>query len=86
MIRLIGLALALFTGSAVAGELADCFNDDVDPATRFTSNEPETLRVTDADIAAMLNRIREHEARAVAEIEPESTLLARDNRGNLDPD
>ena len=86
MIRSIGLALALFTGSAAAGELADCFNDDVDSATRYTSSEPEVLRVTDADIAAMLDRIREHEAGAVAEIESGSTLLARDDRGKLDPD
>ena len=86
MIRAIGLVLALITGSATAGELADCFNDDIDAETRYTSNEPEVLRVTDADLTAMLERIREHEDRAVAGIEPESTFLVRNDSGQSTSD
>lgn len=77
MIRSIGLALALATGSAAAGELGDCFNDEIDSDIRYTSREPDALRITDADIAAMLERIRDHENRAFAHTETESTLLAR---------
>ena len=66
MIRSIGIALALTAGSAAAGESMDCFNDEVDAGTRYTSGEPEALRVTDADIERMLRRIRENESRAVA--------------------
>ena len=86
MIRSIGFALALFTGSVVAGELGDCFNDDVDTGTRYTRSETKSLRVTDADIAAMLDRIREHENRVVARFEPESTVLVRNDRARRAPD
>ena len=82
MSRSIVLVLAFFAGSATAGELADCFNDDIDPDIRYTSSEPEVLRITDADVAAMLERIRAHEDRAVAGIEPESTLLVRNESGH----
>lgn len=64
MVRPIGIALALIAGSAAAGEPMDCFNDEVDPDARYTSTTPEVLRVTDAEIAQMLLRIREHEERA----------------------
>jgi hypothetical protein len=66
MIRSISIALALVAGSATAGETMDCFNDETDAGVRYTSAEPEALRVTDADIEKMLRRIRENERRAVA--------------------
>jgi hypothetical protein len=65
MIRAIGIALTLLAGSATAGEPMDCYNDEVDPDVRYTSTEPDVLRVSDADIADMLARIRESESRPV---------------------
>lgn len=78
MIRSIGtvLALALVAGTAMAGELTDCFNDETDPDTRYTSTEPEILRVTDADIEKMLERIRAHEQRLIAQSEPDGAVVA----------
>jgi len=76
MIRSIGIALALVAGSATAGELMDCYNDETDPGTRYTSTEPEILRVTDADLSAMLRHIREHENRSVASAERDAALIA----------
>ena len=76
MIRSIGIALALIAGSATAGELMDCYNDETDPGARYTSTEPEILRVTDADLSAMLRHIREHEKRTVASAEGDSALIA----------
>lgn len=67
MIRSAGFALTLLAGSVAAGEPADCFNDEVDYDPRYSSAQPEVLRVTDAEIASMLRRIRESERRAVAE-------------------
>lgn len=66
MIRCIAVALLLAAGPAVAGEPMDCFNDEADAEPRYTSTQPEVLRVTDADIAAMLMRIRESERPPVA--------------------
>jgi hypothetical protein len=43
----------------------DCYNDEADAALRYTSVQPEVLQITDADIAAMLARIRESERPAV---------------------
>lgn len=74
MIRTISIALTLVAGTAAAGEPADCYNDERDTNTRYTSIEPEVLRVTDADILAMLVRAREHENRSVASDEPDSAL------------
>lgn len=65
MIRCIGIALALLAGPVLAGEQMDCFNDEVDESPRYTSAQPEVLRVTDADIEDMLRRVREHESRRV---------------------
>lgn len=67
MFRSAGLALTLLAGSVAAGELTDCFNDEIDLDARLTSAEPEVLRVTDADIGEMLRRIREAEKPAVAD-------------------
>ncbi len=64
MIRATGIALALVAGSAAAGEPMDCYNDEFDPAARYTSIQPDVLRVSDTEIAAMLVRIREHSERA----------------------
>ena len=58
-----GLALALWVGGAAAGgPFEDCFND-VDPMLT-TEVLPESLRVTEADLAWML---RELERRTPAE-------------------
>ena len=35
MIRSISIALALLAGSATAGEIMDCFNDDLDADSRY---------------------------------------------------
>lgn len=67
MFRSAGFALTLLAGSVAAGEPADCFNDEIDYDPRYTSAQPEVLRVTDADIEAVLRRIRESERQAVAE-------------------
>ena len=74
MIRSAGFALALVAGSAAAGEPMDCYNDEFDTDPRYTSVEPDVLRVTDAEIAQMLLRIREHEERAamLASLDKES--------------
>ena len=77
MIRSIGVVLALVFGSATAGEPADCYNDETDSGTRYTSIEPEILRITDADMSDMLTRIREHESRSIASAERDPAMLAR---------
>ncbi len=77
MIRSISIALALVFGSATAGEPADCYNDETDSGTRYTSIEPEILRITDADMSDMLARLREHESRSIASAERDPAMLAR---------
>ncbi|MDX1431828.1 MAG: hypothetical protein R3286_05205 [Gammaproteobacteria bacterium] len=57
------LALAFAAGAAAAGEDMDCYNDKVDADSRYTSNTPEVLRITEADIEKMLADIRAHEQR-----------------------
>lgn len=74
MIRSIGIALALMAGYATAAEPMDCYNDETGSGTRYTSAEPEILRVTDADISAMLTRMREGESLSVAGAEPKAAL------------
>ena len=74
MIRVIGIAMALLAGPALASEPMDCFNDEIDTDSRYTSTQPEALRVTDADIEALLRRIRESEARSVAASEESSSI------------
>jgi hypothetical protein len=76
MIRSIGIALALAAGTATAGELTDCFNDETDPDTRYTSTVPGVLHISDADIAKMLERIRAHEQRLIAHTERDRPLVA----------
>ncbi len=75
MIRSIGIVLAIITGSATAGEPVDCYNDETDRGTRYTSTEPDVLRVTDAEISAMLIRIREDESRSVASAERDPAMF-----------
>ena len=60
----LAVALVLAAGPVAAGEDMDCYNDKVDPENRYTSNTPDELRVTDADIEKMLADIRAHEMRA----------------------
>ena len=74
MIRVISISLVLAAGAATAGEPMDCYNDDIDGGTRYTSTEPQILRVTDADISAMLIRIRDDENRSVAGAERDPAL------------
>jgi hypothetical protein len=74
MIRTIGIALTLIAGSATAGEPMDCYNDESDLDIRYTSMQPDVLRVTDADISGMLARIRESESRSVAAAERDTAL------------
>ena len=76
VIRSISIALAFVAGSAAAGETMDCFNDEADADVRYTSAEPEALRITDADVEKMLRGIRENERYAVADRDevPESRL------------
>ena len=74
MIRSIAIALTLIAGSAAADEPMDCFNDESNIGTHYTRTESEVLRVTDADIAEMLTRVRENESRRVASIEHDPTL------------
>lgn len=76
MIRSIGIALTLIAGSATADELMDCYNDPVDAELRYTSAEPDVLRITDADISSMLARIRENEARSLAIAKGDAALHA----------
>ena len=85
MIRLIGLILALAAGTAAAGEM-DCYNDDIDDAMRYTRAEPDVLRVSDAEIAAMLARIRASESRAVALDDADPSLQARLDSGTSSSD
>jgi len=75
VIRSIGVVLALVFGSATAGEPADCYNDETDSGTRYTSIEPEILRITDADMSDMLTRIREYESRSIASAERDPAML-----------
>ncbi len=77
MIRSIGIALALVFGSATAGEPSDCYNDETDSGTRYTSTEPEVLRITDADVSDILTRIRKHESRSIASAERDPAMLVR---------
>ena len=77
MIRSIGIVLALVFGSATADEPADCYNDETDSDTRYTSIEREVLRITDADMSDMLTRIREHESRSIASTERDPAMLVR---------
>ena len=86
MIRSISMALALIAGSATAGEAMDCFNDEADAGTRYTSGEPDALRVTDADIERMLRRIRENESRAVARRDGDPALRVSLVNGASVPD
>ncbi len=74
MIRSIAIVLALVAGSVAAGETMDCYNDETEVGTRYTSTEAEVLRVSDADITDMLRRIREYESRAVASAERDPAL------------
>jgi len=67
MLRSIGLTFMLFAGSAAAEQPMDCFNDEQDSTERYTSVEPEVLRITDADIANLLARLRAQESRSVAD-------------------
>ena len=80
MIRSIGIILALVAGYATAAEPMDCYNDESEPGVRYTSTEPELLRVSDADISDMLARMREGESRPVAVDEPPAAMHA--NLGN----
>ncbi len=75
MIRSIGVVLALVFGSATAGEPADCYNDETDSDTRYTSIEPDVLRITDADVSDVLTRIREHESRSIVSAERDPAML-----------
>jgi hypothetical protein len=77
MIRSIAVALAFVAGAASAGEPMDCYNDEFDTDARFTSTTPDVLRVTDADMVALLERIRAHEIRAVANGEAQVDALAQ---------
>ena len=80
MMRIIGLFVALAAGTAAAGEM-DCYNDDVDDSVRYTRAEPDALRVSDAEVAAMLARIRANESRTVASGDTDPALQASlDNR------
>lgn len=74
MIRSAAIVLALIAGPAAAGELTDCYNDETDTDLRYTSVEPEVLRVTDADMVEMLTHIRENESQAIAGAEVEPAL------------
>ena len=74
MIRALSIALALVASAATAGEPIDCYNDETDTNTRYTSIEPEVLRVTDADILTMLVRAREHDKPSVVRAASGSTL------------
>jgi len=65
MLRSMALSLLIAAGPVAADEPMDCYNDEADAALRYTSVQPEVLQITDADIAAMLARIRESERPAV---------------------
>ena len=80
MMRSIGFTLALVAGYATAAERMDCYNDESEPGVRYTSTEPEVLRVSDADISDLLARMREGESRLVAVVEPPAAMHA--NLGN----
>lgn len=76
MMRSIGFALALVAGSAAAGEHMDCYNDEVDADIRYTRAEPDVLRVSDAEVAAMLARIHASESASAAAAEDGKALQA----------
>lgn len=76
MIRSLGLILALAAGTVTAGEM-DCYNDDVDDAVRYTRADPDALRVSDAEIATMLARIRASESRTVVAGDAQPAMQAR---------
>lgn len=76
MIRSMAIALLLVAGPAAADKPTDCFNDEADAQLRYTSVQPEVLQITDADIAAMLARIRESER-------PSVTVAARSSGPRL---
>ena len=86
MIRKMAFALALVAGSAAAGENMDCYNDGNDTVYHYSQSEPEVLRVTDADIAAMLIRIREGERSALAAAEGDASMQASLDKGASTPD
>jgi hypothetical protein len=75
VIRSIGVVLALIFGSATAGEPADCYGDGTDSDTRYTSIEPEVLRVTDADVSDIHTRNGERESRSIASAERDPAML-----------
>lgn len=85
MMRIIGLLVALAAGTAAAGEI-DCYNDDIDDSIRYTRTESDVLRVSDAEIAAMLARIRASESRTVASGDTDPALQAslRSETANVD--
>jgi len=80
MIRAVAMTLALAAGHASAAEPMDCYNDEAAPDLRYTSMEPEVLRVTDADISDMLTRMRESERQPVASTEPAPAMHASLNK------
>lgn len=64
--RLVVLCILAFGGMAVqAGE--DCFNSE--SQWKMTGNEPENLRITDADLETLHQSIAAHEAAQQAEAE-----------------
>jgi hypothetical protein len=77
MIRSIAVALAFLAGAASAGEAMDCYNDEFDADTRLTRTTPDVLRVSDADLVALRERIRAHELEAVAKGEAEADVLVQ---------
>ena len=76
VMRSMCFTLALVAGYATAAEPMDCYNDESEPGTRYTSTEPELLRVTDADIVDMLMGMREGESRSVAVVEATDAMHA----------
>jgi hypothetical protein len=80
MIRAVAMTLALVAGHATAAEPVDCYNDEAAPDLRYTSMEPEVLRVTDADISDMLTRMREGERQSVASAELAPAMHASLNK------
>ena len=74
----LALALAVAAGPAAAGEDMDCYNDKVDADSRYTSNTPEELRITDAEIDKMLADIRAHEQRAAMLAQADADKSAAD--------
>jgi hypothetical protein len=66
MNRSAALLLALGVSAASAGDIEDCYNSESSETMELTGAEPEILRITDADLAALLVRLREHEEQALA--------------------